>query len=1097
MKKPIVKLLVMLSAALCLLSVPALAADDVAINEDNFPNANFRSYVSKNIDKNSDGKLSATEIASVKEISVSGQYIRSLQGIEYFENLKQLNCSNNYLTELDVSKNTALTKLDCSWNKLTSLDVSKNTALEDLNCWSNRLTSLDVSKNTALTSLDCADNQLTELDACKNTALTELDCCGNQLTVLDVGKNPALATLWCYSNQLTVLDVSGAAALEALDCYENQLTSLDVSKNPALTSLQCYSNQLTVLDVSGAAALEKLNCSKNQLTALDVSKNTALKWLTCDSNQLTALDVGKNTALTGLNCSGNQLTSLDVSKNTALVSLDCTNNAYTMTYGEENTFDLSTLPGFDVAKASNWVDGTVDGTVLKVNAVVVTYDYDCGDGYTFQFKLLKNVSAELNEDNFPDATFRSYVSKNFDKDKDGILSAEEINVVKKIGLDGYGSVQSLKGIEYFEMLTELTCWSQLTSLDVSKNTALTSLDCSSNKLTSLDLSKNTALTSLKCGGNQLAELDVSKNTALTSLDCSSNKLTSLDVSKNATLTSLYCDNNQLTSLDVSKNVALERLYCRANQLTSLDVSKNTALTSLDCMENRLLELDVSGATALEDLICWYNPLTTLDVSNNTALEFLNCENNQLTSLDVSKNAALEKLLCDNNQLTSLNVSGATALKILSCSYNQLTKLDIGENAALEELSCDNNQLTALDFRKNTTLEKLWCGNNQLTSLDVGNNTALRWLFCNKNQLTSLDVSKNAALREIDCSENAYAITLDEGNKFDLSTLPGFDVTKASNWTGGTVDGTVLTCDATSVTYDYDCGGGRATTFTLMVASVSKDHTTLAKVDAKAATCTENGNREYWHCSGCGKDFLDEAGTEEAAQADIVIPALGHSFTNYVYNNDAKVGVDGTETAVCDRDGCDATDTRTAEGTALPEPEKTEFKDVTTDAYYAPAVDWAVKNNVVYGTSDTTFSPDEKCTRAHVVAFLWRAKGRPEPSTTENPFTDVTANDYFYKAVLWAVENGIVYGTSDTTFEPNSPCTRAQVAAFLYRAEKKPEPTTDSNPFTDVKSGEYYEKAVIWAVENGIVYGTSDTTFEPDATCTRAQGVAFLYRAYGK
>ena len=181
----------------------------------------------------------------------------------------------------------------------------------------------------------------------------------------------------------------------------------------------------------------------------------------------------------------------------------------------------------------------------------------------------------------------------------------------------------------------------------------------------------------------------------------------------------------------------------------------------------------------------------------------------------------------------------------------------------------------------------------------------------------------------------------------------------------------------------------------------------------------------------------------------------------------------------------------------PEPEKPEFADVPSGAYYAPAVDWAVENNVVYGTSDTTFSPDEKCTRAHVVAFLWRAKGRPEPSSSENPFTDVKASDYYYKAVLWAVENGIVYGTSDTTFEPNSPCTRAQVAAFLYRAEKKPEPTTDSNPFTDVKSGEYYEKAVIWAVENGIVYGTSNTTFEPNATCTRAQGVAFLYRAYGK
>ena len=271
---------------------------------------------------------------------------------------------------------------------------------------------------------------------------------------------------------------------------------------------------------------------------------------------------------------------------------------------------------------------------------------------------------------------------------------------------------------------------------------------------------------------------------------------------------------------------------------------------------------------------------------------------------------------------------------------------------------------------------------------------------------------------------------------------------------------------------------------------------LTKTEAKAATCTEDGNYEYWTCETCHKVFKDAAGTEETTVAAMTIEKLGHSFTNYVYNNDAKVGVDGTETATCDRDGCNATDTRIAEGTALPAPTVT-FIDVPSGAYYAPAVNWAVANNITAGTTPTTFSPEATCIRAQVVAFLWRAAGSPEPETTNNPFTDVKTSDYFYKAVLWASENGIVYGTSSTTFRPNQGCTRGQVAAFLWRAKGRPEPTTGNNPFTDVKASEYYAKAVIWAAENKIVYGTTNTKFSPEQSCTRAQIVTFLYRTYGK
>ncbi len=171
-----------------------------------------------------------------------------------------------------------------------------------------------------------------------------------------------------------------------------------------------------------------------------------------------------------------------------------------------------------------------------------------------------------------------------------------------------------------------------------------------------------------------------------------------------------------------------------------------------------------------------------------------------------------------------------------------------------------------------------------------------------------------------------------------------------------------------------------------------------------------------------------------------------------------------------------------------------FQDVPDDAYYFEAVNWAVANNVTNGTSETTFSPNVGCTRAQVVTFLWRAAGQPEPTEGTNPFTDVKEGTYYYKAVLWAVEKGITNGTSETTFDPDETCTRGQIVTFLWRREGKPAPTGANNPFADVKPSAYFGSAVLWAVEKGITNGTSETTFEPNEDCTRAQVVTFLFRA---
>ena len=174
------------------------------------------------------------------------------------------------------------------------------------------------------------------------------------------------------------------------------------------------------------------------------------------------------------------------------------------------------------------------------------------------------------------------------------------------------------------------------------------------------------------------------------------------------------------------------------------------------------------------------------------------------------------------------------------------------------------------------------------------------------------------------------------------------------------------------------------------------------------------------------------------------------------------------------------------------PQTGVFVDVATGSYYEDAVDWAVENGITKGTDDTHFSPDGICTRAQAVTFLWRTAGSPKPETRAMPFTDVPVGSYYYDAVLWAVENGITKGTSDTTFSPNMTCSRAQIVAFLWRSEKYPAAGI-ANPFADVKSTAYYADAVLWAVKENITKGTTSTTFSPNADCTRAQIVTFLWR----
>ena len=170
-----------------------------------------------------------------------------------------------------------------------------------------------------------------------------------------------------------------------------------------------------------------------------------------------------------------------------------------------------------------------------------------------------------------------------------------------------------------------------------------------------------------------------------------------------------------------------------------------------------------------------------------------------------------------------------------------------------------------------------------------------------------------------------------------------------------------------------------------------------------------------------------------------------------------------------------------------------FNDVRATDYYFTPILWALEKGITTGTARDHFAPQQNCTRGQIVTFLWRAFGSPEPVGTENPFADVSEKDYYYKAVLWAVEQGITTGVSATAFAPDSSCTRGQVVTFLWRANGKEAPMQKQNPFTDVADTDYFAEAVLWALAEGITTGTSATTFAPEAPCTRGQIATFLFR----
>ncbi len=697
----------------------------------------------------------------------------------------------------------------------------------------------------------------------------------------------------------------------------------------------------------------------------------------------------------------------------------------------------------------------------------------------------------INEETFPDPVFREYVLKIVGSSVLTEEKARQIEVldvsknnIKKV-LGDRAPITSLMGIRYLRYVKDLNCSGQelKKTLNLEQNSRVEKLNCSGNQLTGLWLDpRGNSLRYLDCSVNQFTALNLSKNPELTELSCGNNKLTALDLSANKKLQKIGAGSNKLTALDTRNLPELTHLYLWANHdLKSIDVSKNTKLEFLSVSHCKLTSLNVKNNRKLVELFVYNNQLTALDVRSNYLLKTLYCYENQITALDLSYNGALEDLSVNDNPITELDLRAQSNLQKLSCYKMKLKKLDVSRCPKLRRLYCNDNQIETLDLRSNKKLETLYCQNNRLSWLDLSSNTALdpRYVDCSGNAY-DIKVDENLQYKvypDLPC----YGAT--EGTYFTAA--------RASDWTGGTVskvDGwDVLTLDnrdVKEVTYKYDTGNARIgkVAFTLKT-EVPAKYITIS-FDPNGGTGTMKPMRVK---AGVGYTlpectFTPPEGKEFAGWLAVngnVYPA-GHDVYS-TYDQSLKATWKDKEAAEItisfDPNGGTGTmqpmKVKSGENFTLPEctftpPEGKEFAG------------WLAVNGNVYPAGNVaTFSIDQS------LKATW--KDTTEVDVTEM-FSDVTKN-WAYPGIQYCVTHGIMGGMGDGTFAPTGTTTRAQIVQILYNLEGTPA-VSGTTPFTDLTAN-WYKPAILWAYQNNVVAGTSPTTFDPERPVTREQIAVIL------
>ena len=768
----------------------------------------------------------------------------------------------------------------------------------------------------------------------------------------------------------------------------------------------------------------------------------------------------------------------------------------------------------------------------------------------------------INEETFPDPVFREYVLKIVGSSVLTEEKARQIEVldvsddnIKEV-LGKRDPITSLMGIRYLRYVKDLNCSGQelKKTLNLEQNSSVEKLNCSGNQLTGLWFHKGSSLKYLTCSVNEFTALDLSKCSELIELSCGSNKLTSLDLSANKKLQKIVAGSNKLTTLDTRNLPELTYLNLWGNHdLRSIDVSKNPKLEILSASHGKLTSLNVKNNRMLVELYVYDNQLTALDVRSNYLLKNLSCYENQITALDLSSNVALEDLSVNDNPITELDLHPLSNLQDLSCSKMQLKKLDVDRCPKLRRLYCNDNQIETLDLRSNKKLQVLYCQNNRLSWLDLSSNTALdpRYVDCSGN-VYDIKVDRNLQYRvypDLPC----YGAT--EGTYFTAA--------RASGWTGGTVskvDGwDVLTLDNASVkevTYKYDTGNAKIgkVAFTLKTEVPAKYITisfdpnggtgTMQPMRVKAGvdytlpecTFTPPEGREFagWLAvngtvypagtkviSSYDQSFKATWKDKEAAEVTISFEPNGGTGTMQPMKVKSGEAFFLPECAFTPPEGKEFAGWLASNGNVFPAGTKSFYnrdatfkatwKDTTevdvtqmfTDVeknWAYPGIQYCVTHGIMGGMGDGTFAPTGTTTRAQIVQILYNLEGTPAVSGT-TPFTDLTAN-WYKPAILWAYQNNVVAGTSPTTFDPERPVTREQIAVILtqymfhvLKMERTWTPA-DLSTFPDgANVSSWAKEAMQDAVALGLINGTKASDdkvyLDPQGSATRQQVATIL------
>lgn len=683
----------------------------------------------------------------------------------------------------------------------------------------------------------------------------------------------------------------------------------------------------------------------------------------------------------------------------------------------------------------------------------------------------------LDAAHFPDPVLREYVTGHCDTNGDGKLSAAECEAVQCIDLleTKITKIADLTGIEQFTNLRELlACGNQITALDLSGMTRLEKLDVSGcSKLQSLKLSGCTALESLDASSCALTALDLTGCSALRSVACSYNALTALDVADAGELTTLECSANRLTALDLSGHKTLKVLTCSFNDLSALTLTGCTALESLDCSDNALAALDLSGCTALNATAQGdgkaENPILSpqyLPEQTGVVTDGDKCTVYFDTIVGKDNLGSIARVLDANydkqtgeaefaktpDYFTYNYDTGRKGLPAMAVYFEMqgLTRgVTLDEKAfpdaafrALLAETVDGNDdslLSTLETRRVSELNCSGCGIADLTGIEYF--TQLVALNCENNELTALDVSKNKLLSEIYCGGNRLA-TLD---------LTGLPIKDAETDTG----------HVQKLTGSY------------------------------ALTGTKNGVGQFDLSQIVGKDNIGSitgvkgaAYDKETGIARYSAPVETPSYTYATGSSAVSLTVEFP-----------------LDLSSLP---KSPFTDVKAGAWYFDAALEAARDKLMVGVSETEFGSNVPMTRAMLVVVLHSLAGKPSVSG-EMPFTDVAEGTWYYNAVLWAYQNNIVSGTSKTTFGPMQNITREQIVTILRRhiektAPDKAEAAAELTGFADsARVSDWAVSDMKWAVAQKLISGTpvdGKLCLNPQGNATRAEVVTILkqYRA---